>query len=131
MTSSRCAQRARGQLAAAFEWHLDLVQKQKVSSFPGLMFLDGQIDNFMKDLKQENLPVDSNLVRFPMTLHQWYRTSIDHDQFVLDKDNEEQITAFIDELDHREDMRSKGIFPLPEFSPEFRKVLLCEWLWGR
>jgi ankyrin repeat protein/serine/threonine protein kinase len=109
------------QLAAAFEWLLDLIQRDALP--------EGQLKNMAEVLKKyafsgkrSDLKIDPDIVRYPYTLLQWYEKAISDDALVLGEKDKAKIQDFMRILRERKEARTQGKFPLPPFDEEFANL---------
>lgn len=109
------------QLAAAFEWLLDLIQRDALP--------EGQLKSMAEVLKRyaflgkrSDLKIDPDIVRSPYTLLQWYEKAISDDALVLGEKDKAKIQDFMRILRERKEARTQGKFPLPPFDEEFANL---------
>ena len=109
------------QLAAAFEWLLDQIQRDVLPE-GDLKAMAETLKKYALSGKKSELKIDPDIVRFPYTLLQWYEKVIKDDVLVLANKDRAQIQSFLQILRDREHARAHGRFPLPPFNEEFETL---------
>lgn len=109
------------QIAAAFEWLLDLIQRDALP--------EGQLKDMAEVLREyafsgrrSDLHLNPDIVRYPFTLLKWYEKSISEDAFVLSEIDMAKIQSFMQLLRDRREGRIRKDFPLPPFDEEFARL---------
>ncbi|TVY83164.1 Heterokaryon incompatibility protein 6 OR allele [Lachnellula suecica] len=106
------------QKAAAFEWFLDLVMTDEVTGENNRLTREEWKDFAMTRDPQHYL-VDPSVVRFPLSLLDWYETSIMNDVFVLGEDDFDPVRKYVTLLRERDECRKAGA-PIPKFDEDFQ-----------
>ncbi|CAH0019729.1 unnamed protein product [Clonostachys rhizophaga] len=107
------------QMAAAFEWLLDLIQANDVPPNSSQLGTEALL-KYALTRNPADLPFDPKIVRFPYGLLEWYGRIIATNSFLGEECDWEQRLGFLEILKERELARKQGIFPLPAFDESFR-----------
>lgn len=107
------------QMAAAFEWLLDLIQANDVPPNSSQLGTEALL-KYALTRNPADLPFDPLIVRFPYGLLEWYGRIIATNSFLGKERDWEQRLGFLEILKEREMARQQGVFPLPAFDEWFR-----------
>ncbi|KAH0538457.1 hypothetical protein FGG08_004955 [Glutinoglossum americanum] len=108
------------QQAAAFEWLLDQVLQNIANGSAGEA-IGTDLQQFARSPDPKNLPMDPQLIRFPLTLLGWYEKAVKNDEFHLSEKDRDQVQNFISVLRHRANMQESGVISLPDFDETFKR----------
>ncbi|RYP83370.1 hypothetical protein DL770_005390 [Monosporascus sp. CRB-9-2] len=106
------------QRSIVFEWQLDDAIKSSYhdAAHPGKRLLAFALSRDEKDL-----PISPNMVQYPMTLLNWYRWMLKHENVDMTESEQLQVDDFVSALLRREESLKMATGSVPDFDEKFVK----------